>query len=219
MMKTCSVCKTELPLEAFYKKVSGKYGVAGTCKNCHKLLANRKYRSSDEYRKSIQDRAREYSRTHCNKEYLKEYRSRPKIKEAQKRRMKVYRNRPEIKELLGVSSRAWKRKQWRTNINYKLKQNLRGRLWAALKGRQKMGSAVIDLGCSIEELKIYLESQFKEGMTWENYGKWHVDHIYPLSKVDLTDREQFLKVCHFTNLQPLWSVENRLKSNKISSNL
>lgn len=80
----------------------------------------------------------------------------------------------------------------------------------------KTGSAVKDLGCSLSEFKIYIESKWKPGMNWNNYGLhgWHIDHIIPLSKVDLTDSEKFRQVCHFTNLQPLWSNENLAKSNK-----
>jgi hypothetical protein len=64
-------------------------------------------------------------------------------------------------------------------------------LRTALKNNSKRGSAVKDLGCSIEELKIYLESKFLPGMSWDNWSPdgWHIDHIKPLSKFDLTDRE------------------------------
>jgi hypothetical protein len=75
----------------------------------------------------------------------------------------------------------------------------------------KAGSAVRDLGCSISELKVYIESKFQSGMSWNNYGKWHIDHIKPLVKFDLQDRAQFLEACHFTNLQPLWAEQNILK--------
>jgi hypothetical protein len=80
-----------------------------------------------------------------------------------------------------------------------------------LKTNAKAGSAVSDLGCSIPELKAYLEKMFQPGMTWENWGAWHIDHIIPLASFDLTDREQFLKACHYTNLQPLWAPDNQRK--------
>jgi hypothetical protein len=51
-------------------------------------------------------------------------------------------------------------------------------------------------------------------MTWDNYGKWHMDHIYPLSLAKTT--EEIEKLCHYTNLQPLWAVDNIRKGNKIS---
>ncbi len=72
------------------------------------------------------------------------------------------------------------------------------------------------LGCSIVELKTYLESLFQPGMSWENYGygydKWNVDHIRPCASFDLANQEQ-QKICfHWTNLQPLWQTENMLKA-------
>ncbi len=100
------------------------------------------------------------------------------------------------------------------DINFILKKRLRSRLLRALKSNYKTGSAVKDLGCSVEEFKIYLESKFKDGMTWENRNLWHIDHIKPLSKFDLTNREQLLKACHYTNLQPLWAEDNLKKQAK-----
>jgi 5-methylcytosine-specific restriction endonuclease McrA len=84
----------------------------------------------------------------------------------------------------------------------------------ALRQENKTGSAVRDLGCSINEFREYLSSKFSEGMTWENYGEWHIDHIIPLSKFNLSKRVEFLKAAHFTNLQPLWEQANLAKSNR-----
>ena len=103
----------------------------------------------------------------------------------------------------------------KNDIQFKLQVGLRNRLLRALDGNYKSGSAVADLGCTIDELKFYLERQFQDGMTWENWSRdgWHIDHKIPLAFFDLTDREQLLKAVHYTNLQPLWAVEN-LKKNK-----
>ena len=103
------------------------------------------------------------------------------------------------------------------DFQYKLKIGLRDRLRKALHGNYKNGSAVKDLGCSIDELKIHLESKFQSGMSWDNYGfyGWHIDHIVPLASFDLTDRKQFLEVCHYTNLQPLWAKDNLSKGDSI----
>jgi hypothetical protein len=102
------------------------------------------------------------------------------------------------------------------NVNYRLGISLRTRLYQALKGNYKTGSAVKDLGCTIEELKAHLESQFQNGMSWDNYGLkgWHIDHIIPLASFDLTNREEFLKACHYGNLQPLWAKDNLSKGDK-----
>jgi hypothetical protein len=86
-----------------------------------------------------------------------------------------------------------------------------------LKKNAKSGSAVRDLGCSIEQLKQHLESKFQTNMSWNNYGPtgWHIDHIIPLSKFNLSIREELLKACHYTNLQPLWAIDNICKGNKL----
>ena len=97
---------------------------------------------------------------------------------------------------------------------FKLKEILKTRLSKAITRGQKDGSAVKDLGCSVEELKIHLESKFQPGMTWENYGEWHIDHVVPLAKFDLLNREELLKACNYTNLQPLWAIDNIKKRDK-----
>ena len=104
------------------------------------------------------------------------------------------------------------------DVNFKIKRLLRKRLYNALKDGQKNGSAVRDLGCSIRFLKAYIESKFKKGMSWKNWGyglnKWNIDHIVPLSSFDFTDKDQILQACHYTNLQPLWQPENLSKGSK-----
>ncbi len=96
---------------------------------------------------------------------------------------------------------------------------LRQRVCHALRRGQKAGSAVRDLGCSIRELVTHLEKGFSPGMSWDNHGTgpgtWSIDHIIPLSSVDLTDRAQFLQVSHYMNLQPLWSEHNLSKGAKL----
>ena len=108
----------------------------------------------------------------------------------------------------------------KTNIQYKLSCRLRSRLYCALQGNFKNGSAVKDLGCSIDELKMYLESKFQPGMNWDNWSfeGWHIDHIKPMAFFDLTDRKQLLLACHYTNLQPLWAIDNLSKGDRTESN-
>jgi len=111
------------------------------------------------------------------------------------------------------------------NTNERLKNILRNRLNSAIKNNHKSGSAVNDLGCSIEEFKSHLEKQFfdnprtGERMTWDNHtlSGWHIDHILPLDSFDLTSREETIIACHYSNLRPLWAKENIIKSNKLLS--
>jgi hypothetical protein len=113
--------------------------------------------------------------------------------------------------------RVRRRYRYNSDIKFKLSITLRTRLNTALKNNNKVGSAVKDLGCSIEEFKRYIESLWQPGMSWDNWSKdgWHIDHIAPLSSFDLTNVEDFKKACHYTNLQPLWAYDNFRKSDKL----
>jgi hypothetical protein len=101
-----------------------------------------------------------------------------------------------------------------TDILYKLRIGVRVRIKQALNGNFKRGKTIDLLGVGIDELKLYLESKFTKGMSWDNYGLhgWHIDHIIPLSSAKT--EEEFKLLCHYTNLQPLWSKDNWKKSNK-----
>jgi hypothetical protein len=102
--------------------------------------------------------------------------------------------------------------RYQYDIQHRLANCLRSRLRNSLLRRQKVGSAVRDLGCSVEYLYGWIESQFSNGMTWNNWGsgegKWNIDHIRPLNTFDLEDRDQLLVVCNYKNLRPLWWREN-----------
>jgi hypothetical protein len=104
--------------------------------------------------------------------------------------------------------------RYHSDIQFRLRIILRNRLLQSVKTDAKAGSAVQDLGCSIPEFKDYLESKFAPGMSWDNIGCWHIDHIEPLSKFNLEDPKQFKGACHYTNLQPLWKEDNLKKSDK-----
>ena len=67
------------------------------------------------------------------------------------------------------------------------------------------------LGCTIQEARNHIEKQFIDGMSWENYGKWHIDHIKPCASFDLTKENDQRKCFHYTNLQPLWAKDNLVK--------
>lgn len=91
---------------------------------------------------------------------------------------------------------------------------MRRRVHHALKGETKSESTLSLLGCSINYLKEYLESKFQQGMTWDNYGEWHIDHIKPCSAFDLSDPVQQKECFAYTNLQPLWAIDNLKKAYK-----
>lgn len=100
----------------------------------------------------------------------------------------------------------------RTNLATRIAHNLRNRTRAAIRQKSKGGSAVRDLGCSIPEFQEYVSKKFTEGMRWDNYGQWHLDHIIPLCEFDLSKEEEFKRASHYTNYQPLWAKDNLTKN-------
>lgn len=99
------------------------------------------------------------------------------------------------------------------DLSFKIACELRNRLRQSIKKNWKSGSSVKDLGCTVKFLKHYIEVQFHDDMSWDNWGKvWELDHIIPLWKFDLTDRKQFLVACNYKNLQPLTVTEHRKKT-------
>lgn len=101
---------------------------------------------------------------------------------------------------------------------HQLIRNTTGRIARITNGRNKKEKRSHEiLGCSFDEARAHIERQFQPGMTWENYGQWVIDHIFPISKVDLMNVNQVQIVCRYTNLQPLWKKDNAIKGDKIIS--
>jgi len=114
-----------------------------------------------------------------------------------------------------VKKSNYYKERYHTDIEFRLRVILRNRLLQSVRTNARAGSAVKDLGCTVSEFKEYLESRFTSGMTWDNMGDWHIDHIKPLVNFDLTNVEQFKEACHYTNLQPLCKEDNLKKSDTV----
>ena len=104
----------------------------------------------------------------------------------------------------------------RSDTHYMVRQKVSDRIRKALKAGygNKSKSCLNYIGCSVPQLRQHLEQQFTDGMTWENYGEWHIDHIKPCATFDLTCEEQQSKCFNYTNLQPLWAIDNLTKGAK-----
>src|SRR5579859_1400115 len=156
-------------------------------------------------------RSREYMRkrrrTLAYRQIELEYRRRPET---------IIKNRARSRKRQ-AKDQAYKNQRRHENLNYRLARSLRTRLIMAVQSGQKGGSAVADLGCTIPEFKLYIESLFQPGMSWGNWSRtgWHLDHKKPLASFDLTDRAQFLQAAHYTNIQPLWAEDNHFKNRRI----
>ena len=200
--KNCTNCKKKLEKnETNFRYKSKKKGILTfrpVCRPCERKLYS-------EFIKTPHGKKIKAKRD-------KRYKSSPKGRAADKR---YYDKNQPILMKKAVARRAIKRK---TDPHTKIRDNLSLRMRLALKEQNltKRNTTADLVGCSIPFLKEYLEKKFKKGMTWKNQGRfgWHIDHIVPCSKFDLSDPDQQKECFNYKNLQPLWAKENILKSNK-----
>lgn len=212
-MKTCPKCNISKVLTDFNKDPKGAQGVKGSCKKCTNEIKKK-------WNLRNADKVRELHRAHDQKTSTKikrqEYRN--KNKEAISLRNKKWRteHQDHIKryDAKNKDSRNKKlRERYRCDVNYRLRRVLRNRLYDALRSSKNRTSSFNDLiGCTTVQLKTHLESLFRAGMTWINYGKdWHIDHILPCCLFDFSKASEQQLCFHWSNLQPLWAEENLKK--------
>ena len=206
-MKQCTKCKVKKDYSDFGKDKYAKDGLTHQCRDCR----NKKHRA--------------YRQTEIGKQKRKEYELKNKDKRTRQRRERYANNREhelavnrkwaeQNKDRIREIARKYQQHQRDNNINYKLRCNLKNRIYDAVKNNTKSKRTMELLGCSIEYLKQYLFEQFQDGMSWDNYGEWHIDHIRPCASFDLSDPKQQQECFHYTNLQPLWAFDNQSKGSK-----
>ncbi len=187
-VKTCRKCLETKRFSEFHRRSVSQDGLHFACRACvRKLNASPGNRAS---RKAyLQTRSGKRSKRLCAQNY--------RASEGGKR----------------VFARA--ARKYHKKAAPRLSRLLRARVYRAAK-RGRAGSAVRDLGCSVAELRAHLEQMWRPGMSWENHGSgpgtWQIDHIRPLAGFDLTQRDQLLQACHYSNLQPLWFKDHVRKT-------
>jgi len=149
-------------------------------------------------------------------EYQKKYcqENKPPTKKRIKHPYETYKGYGTYKERHNAASLRYNKKNYYTNIHFRLLNVLRLRIWETLKHNRKSKRTMELVGCSVEELKQHLEQQFKDCMDWSNYGTWHIDHIKPCCKFDLSKPEEQKECFHYNNLQPLWAKDNMSKGGR-----
>lgn len=204
----CVQCGLEKSQSDFYfRKNRNKH--RSECKDCTKKNASERYSKTRPTRlsqmKEYNDKNRDEHKTSCREYYRNNTDS---ILNANKQWRDAFRQKT------GMSYNNYR---YRNDLNHKLRCIIRNRITDALQS-QNIELYHVDIGCSILELKQYLESKFQFGMTWENWSLngWHIDHIKPLIDFDLSNEEQYKQACHYTNLQPLWAKDNWYKNRSIN---
>jgi hypothetical protein len=176
-----------------------------TCKKCVKLLPIDNFHRKS----SAKDRLSPWCKV-CKSEYDKN-----RDRKLYNQRSKLAREKWRLKNKDRIRStyNKWRKHRREIDSNFKLRENIRNRIRIALMKGVKVLHSFDLVGCSIIELRNYLESKFTDGMSWANYGEWEIDHIIPCSSFNLVNLNEQKKCFHFTNMQPLWKTDNRRKSN------
>lgn len=205
--KECQSCLITKNICLFPKKKSNKDGLYSYCKEC-KSMTDKDYRKDP----IVKEKCLEYGKI-----YYKEN------KELLVQKQKIYYN--DHKEEHSVRSKKYYeshreeiylyiKEQKTLNPLYKLSCSLRSRLWSVLKKKNWEKNSKFNeyIGCDKQTLVNHIESQFQPGMTWENQGIWHIDHIKPLALAK--NEDELYKLNHYTNLRPLWAIDNLKKGSK-----
>lgn len=206
-MKSCVKCKSTKPLCDFHKDRSKRDGRATVCKKCRSDYIAEYYQKNAERLKQVsrdwyaanKERAKARARQYYldNIEAFREY-----------RKAQYWNNRDAA---IRAACDYLLERQKRDPI-FRLELRCRKRVWAAFfeSGYSKKTKTFKMIGLNKRDLAQYIESKFEDGMSWENYGEWHIDHIIPFKAASTP--EQIEALCHYTNLQPLWAEENIKKS-------
>jgi hypothetical protein len=203
--KICSKCKIQHSIENFNKDKTRRGGLSYICKQCaidkkNKYINNNKEKVLLSYKIYREN----------NKERILKTKKENYYKNIDK--IKIYRKKynKENREYFN----NWEKNKVKTDILFKISRNMRSRIRVFLKKTKiiKNNKTFDIVGCEPSKLKIYIEQQFQNGMSWDNYGEWHIDHIIPLNSAKSED--EIYKLCHYTNLQPLWAHDNLSKGCK-----
>jgi len=207
--KKCTCCRKLKKLSQFSIRKQNKDNHDSWCQECYRI-------KSREYGKKHLKQKLEYNKKWRKENSEKYHKSNKdyyaKNKKIMNKRVKLWKinNSKKVKK--------WRIKDYKYRINndisWKILRNLRTRIHHALVRETKSKPTIKLLNCSIKKLKYYIQKQFKKDMTWNNYGKWHIDHIRPCASFDLSKPEEQRKCFNYKNLQPLWGKENQSKGAK-----
>jgi len=216
-MKHCTICREEKALDEFQKCKQMRDGRSSWCKKCKAARSMKYYfenRGKCRVRKNdYYARNRDYFRAKCkayslaNKECLAKKLAARRAADPGKRKIQRAANR--------VAANAYPFNRRRADPLFAMVERLRARTKTAFRGMgwTKAGSARDLLGCEFPDAKIHLESQFAPGMSWDNRNLWHIDHRVPLSSAKTP--KEMAALCHYSNLQPLWAIDNMRKHSKM----
>ncbi len=241
--KVCRNCNMDLPISEFYIKDKKREAYEARCKKCiykSRIEYLNTYNSIPENREKIRENRRRNKKKKALENRLirqklkedalillnieKEKKSQElemkRLAKEERNRMIAYRKTDEYKIEQKNKDKARRYERWKNKFENDPLFALKKRLRTLIRGSfRKSGYTNFAMktesivGISYNEFKIYMESKFVNGMSWENRGEWHIDHIIPLSSAKSED--ELIALSHYTNLQPLWAMDNLKKGARV----
>jgi len=213
--KICSKCNEDKCTTSFSKRKASSDGLQKVCKDCSKIRNEQFYKENKTY---YQERyiSNKEAILIQNKKWNKQNKDR-----TDQHKLQFYQNNPSYhkkyleknKEKIIKNRRNRENFRRKTEPLFKLKNNYRNRLYDYYRGTNRSKRSEEIIGLSWIEFKLYIETKFLEGMSWDNYGEWHIDHIIPLCSA--SNDGDLEKLFHYSNCQPLWKKDNISKGGKI----
>jgi len=238
--KICTCCNQNKEFNEFYPSPTGKYGINSVCKKCSKEKAKNwtinnpdkaKKRSANYYLNN-----KENSKASCKRWYennikrAKKYKhewyieNKHRFKEDKiqynkdhKEEIRAYNKEyyKKNKKVIGKKNKEYILNRLEEDLLFRFKTRLRSNMLSSFKRNNltKNSRTREILCCELDYFKPHIEVQFEEGMSWDNYGEWVLDHIIPISFA--MTFEEVEQLCSYINYQPLWKKENEKKGNNI----
>jgi len=209
--KICSRCKDRKVLDEFPVNSRFPDGRNSKCKLCTNAL-NKAYRDSNK-EAFCASRRRHYI---ANLEKMRSGRRKYAASNKDKKSQYDVSYRAQNKSKIAAYKKQWERNLMSDPV-FRIKRNLRRRISHVLNGRLKTADTFSLVGCTPSEFRDHIQSQWTEGMSWDNYGYrgWHVDHVIPCCSFDLSTEDGQRRCFHFSNQRPLWALDNLRKGRKI----
>jgi len=206
-MKNCTQCRRDLPLSEFSMRSASPDGLSYMCRGCA-AQRGKQYRAAR--REAEAERRKDYRIR--NSDYVSSYKRawQDANREAYNAYMRRYRRTDKARSARG----QYERSRASTDHRFRLDRNLSRQIRLSLAGSKQGRSWETLVGYSLDELMREIESKFQPGMGWENYGDWHIDHVYckALFRYQSAGDVEFRLCWALRNLTPMWGRENRAKS-------
>lgn len=219
MSQKCNTCDIKQDFSEFFKDKSKKSGYRGQCKKCDKKTEKKRATIPKDYTTVVMLNC---SKCGMEKESTEFYKQQSKTRgyESKCKKCVMVKNKNYIKnnkEKANLAKNTRARNRYHNDISFRTMTKLRNRFKSTVKNNRFTNTLEL-LECDLPTFIKWIQFQFVDGMTWDNYEEWHYDHCLPVNLFDLTKLEEQQMCFHWSNIQPLWAKDNLRKNNKIDIN-